>query len=80
MQQLEEDDDEREDMGDIDLWCLSPDGLRLVVNPRWMHHLQGRLLGDDGHPRKAKVWRTRAGSPGFFFLNEIFLCLIPILF
>ena len=56
LQQLEEDDEEREDMGDIDLWCLSPeDGGRLVVNPKWLVHLQGRLLGEDGHPRKAKV-------------------------
>lgn len=42
-------------MGDIDLWCLSPNEERLIVNPRWLLHLQGRLLGDDGHPRKAKV-------------------------
>lgn len=39
---------EREEMGDIDLWSLSADGASLEVNPKWLGHLRARLLGDDG--------------------------------
>lgn len=28
--------------------------LSLTVNDKWLQHLQDRLLGEDGHPRKAK--------------------------
>ncbi len=41
-------------MGDVDLWSLSEDGTCLTVNAKWLRHLQERLLGDDGHPRKVK--------------------------
>ena len=55
MLQLAEDKDAQEDMGDIDLWSLSPDGNSLVVNGRWLNHLQQRMLGQDGQPKKTKV-------------------------
>lgn len=32
------------DMGDIDLWALSPDGENLVVNERWLQHLRARCV------------------------------------
>ncbi len=28
--------------------------LSLTVNDKWLQHLQDRLLGEDGHPRKAR--------------------------
>lgn len=41
-------------MGDVDLWSLEgePGKQTLTVNAKWLQHLQERLLGDDGHPRK----------------------------
>lgn len=41
-------------MGDVDLWSLEgePGKRTLTVNAKWLQHLQERLLGDDGHPRK----------------------------
>mmetsp|Transcript_9701 Transcript_9701/g.26290 ORF Transcript_9701/g.26290 Transcript_9701/m.26290 type:complete len:665 (+) Transcript_9701:145-2139(+) len=50
----EELEEEEENMGDVDLWALANDGNALTVNARWLQHLQDRLLGEDGHPRKAK--------------------------
>ena len=47
-------DEEEENMGDIDLFTLAEGGQRVVVNPKWLQHLQERLLGEDGHPRKVK--------------------------
>lgn len=38
-------------MGDVDLFALAPGG-GLTVNAKWLQHLQERLLGEDGHPRK----------------------------
>ena len=55
MLQMAEDKDAQEDMGDIDLWSLSPDGNSLLVNARWLNHLQQRMLGQDGQPKKTKV-------------------------
>lgn len=51
---LQDGDPEREDLGDLDLWALAPDHSRLVVNPRWLAHLQLRVLGQDGHPRRSR--------------------------
>jgi hypothetical protein len=48
----EEDD---ESMGDVDLFMLTADGKALTVNSKWLQHLQERLLGEDGHPRKATL-------------------------
>lgn len=45
-------DDECEAMCDVDLWGLAPEGGALTVNAKWLTHLQSRLLGEDGHPRK----------------------------
>lgn len=42
-------------MGDVDLWALTPDGPGLTVNSKWLQHLQDRLLGEDGHPRKVGI-------------------------
>lgn len=44
--------EEEENMGDVDLWSLTPDGQSLTVNAKWLQHLQDRLLGEDSHPRK----------------------------
>ena len=61
--QAEEDE---ENIGDVDLWSLvmedegeggkdgAPKPKALTVNEKWLQHLQERLLGEDGHPRKAK--------------------------
>lgn len=45
-------EEEEENMGDVDLWALASSGNALTVNSRWLGHLQDRLLGEDGHPRK----------------------------
>jgi len=59
--------EEEENMGDVDLWMLAEDGNALTVNARWLQHLQDRLLGDDGHPRKVCVWeRMGTGRKGVF--------------
>lgn len=50
----DEEDDDGEAMGDVDLFALSPDGASLTVNAKWLQHLEERLLGEDGHPRKAR--------------------------
>lgn len=41
-------------MGDVDLFALACDGEALTVNAKWLQHLEDRLLGEDGHPRKAR--------------------------
>ncbi|GLC41576.1 hypothetical protein PLESTM_001216400 [Pleodorina starrii] len=50
----EEDEEEEENMGDVDLWSLTEETSSLTVNAKWLQHLQDRLLGEDGHPRRAK--------------------------
>ncbi|KAK9823299.1 hypothetical protein WJX72_001733 [[Myrmecia] bisecta] len=45
---------------DIDLFTLSEDGSKLVVNTRWLYHLQERLVDDHGDPR---VVRDGAQGP-----------------
>ncbi|KAL6765006.1 hypothetical protein V8C86DRAFT_2467238 [Haematococcus lacustris] len=47
--------EDEENMGDTDLWQLTADGSALTVNSRWLQHLQERLLGEDGQPRKVKA-------------------------
>lgn len=47
--------EDEENMGDVDLWALSEEGSALTVNSKWLQHLQERLLGEDGHPRKVKA-------------------------
>ncbi|GAX74273.1 hypothetical protein CEUSTIGMA_g1722.t1 [Chlamydomonas eustigma] len=51
----EEEEEDDENMGDVDLWSLVNEGKTLTVNEKWLQHLQDRLLGDDGHPRKTKA-------------------------
>lgn len=41
-------------MGDVDLFALACEGEALTVNSKWLQHLEDRLLGEDGHPRKAR--------------------------
>lgn len=41
-------------MGDVDLFALAKEGEALTVNAKWLQHLEERLLGEDGHPRKAR--------------------------
>ena len=48
------DGDDDEAMGDVDLFALAPGGGGLGVNAKWLRHLQERLLGEDGHPRRAR--------------------------
>eukprot|EP00775_Hariotina_reticulata_P013475 gene13475-13601_t len=50
----DEDEDDGEAMGDVDLFALTADGAALTVNAKWLQHLEERLLGEDGHPRKAR--------------------------
>ncbi|KAK9806100.1 hypothetical protein WJX72_001362 [[Myrmecia] bisecta] len=47
-------EEEEEGIGDVDLFTLTEDGSKLMVNAKWLQHLQERLLGEDGHPRKVK--------------------------
>lgn len=70
-----------EDMSDIDLWTLTEKSLHgqppvptLVVNDKWLAHLSGRLLGDDGHPRKSDAVEdpTRTG----LILEWIYGCIV----
>lgn len=49
-----QDDDDAEAMGDVDLFALAKEGEALTVNSKWLQHLEERLLGEDGHPRKAR--------------------------
>lgn len=42
-------------MGDVDLFTLTAGGGALTVNAKWLQHLQERLLGEDGHPRKVNL-------------------------
>mgnify|MGYP001807241185 CR=1 FL=1 len=49
-----QDDDDAEAMGDVDLFALAQEGEALTVNSKWLQHLEDRLLGEDGHPRKAR--------------------------
>ena len=44
-------------IGDVDLFSLSEENSEIPVNAHWLQHLQERLLGEAGHPRK--VWRCR---------------------
>ncbi|GFR52505.1 hypothetical protein Agub_g15080 [Astrephomene gubernaculifera] len=51
----DDDEEEEENMGDVDLWALTEDGSCVTVNAKWLQHLQQeRVLGEDGHPRRAK--------------------------
>lgn len=49
-----QDDGDAEAMGDVDLFALANEGEALTVNSKWLQHLEERLLGEDGHPRKAR--------------------------
>ncbi|KAK9824008.1 hypothetical protein WJX72_006929 [[Myrmecia] bisecta] len=48
---LEEVQEQKQGIGDIDLFTLSEDGSKLVINKSWLHHLQERRVGDDGVTR-----------------------------
>jgi hypothetical protein len=50
------DEGDEEPIGDVDLFCLADDDAgapALRVHPKWMGHLQSRVLGADGQPRRA---------------------------
>ncbi|KAK9841198.1 hypothetical protein WJX74_001758 [Apatococcus lobatus] len=49
-----EEEEEEEGIGDVDLFTLTSDKDKLTVNSKWQQHLQERLLGEDGHPRKVQ--------------------------
>lgn len=46
---------EEEVIGDVDLFSLSEDKSEITVNAHWLQHLQERVLGEDGHPRKVRA-------------------------
>ncbi|GAB4814795.1 hypothetical protein N2152v2_001841 [Parachlorella kessleri] len=50
----QQDEDEEEPIGDVDLFCLTHERGALTVHPKWLTHLQERQLGEDGQPRKVK--------------------------
>ena len=54
-------DDDDEGMGDVDLFLMdepsaekagAEEGGIIVVNPKWLQHLEERCLSEDGHPMK----------------------------
>lgn len=45
-------EEEENGIGDVDLFTLMNHEGGLEVNAKWLQHLQERLLGEDGHPRK----------------------------
>ena len=47
-------EEEENGIGDVDLFTLVEGAEALEVNAKWLQHLQERLLGEDGHPRKAR--------------------------
>eukprot|EP01025_Chloroclados_australasicus_P065657 TRINITY_DN8944_c1_g1_i2.p1 TRINITY_DN8944_c1_g1~~TRINITY_DN8944_c1_g1_i2.p1 ORF type:complete len:1698 (-),score=169.93 TRINITY_DN8944_c1_g1_i2:1184-6277(-) len=52
--EVDEEEEEEEVMGDIDLFQLSDDNKYLTINAKWLDHLQDRTLSSDGNPRKSK--------------------------
>ncbi|CAD7697548.1 unnamed protein product [Ostreobium quekettii] len=50
----EEEIEEEESVGDIDLFSLTESSEDLTVNPKWLQHLQERRLSDEGQPRRVK--------------------------
>ncbi|KAG1660965.1 hypothetical protein FOA52_005590 [Chlamydomonas sp. UWO 241] len=65
----DEQDDDDENMGDVDLWSIvggeeggDGSGRAVCVNDKWLTHLTARLLGEDGHPRKARDGEDRTGA------------------
>ena len=52
-------EEEENGIGDVDLFTLVDEGGGLEVNAKWLQHLQERLLGEDGHPRKVCLPHAR---------------------
>ena len=52
-------EEEENGIGDVDLFTLVDEGGGLEVNAKWLQHLQERLLGEDGHPRKVCLTQAR---------------------
>ncbi|KAL0037645.1 hypothetical protein WJX77_006007 [Trebouxia sp. C0004] len=46
-----------DDIGDVDIFVLTKDGMKLTVNPLWLAHLQTRIMFACGH-----VHRTQRGQ------------------
>ncbi|KAL0047720.1 hypothetical protein WJX82_010297 [Trebouxia sp. C0006] len=46
-----------DDIGDVDIFVLTRDGMKLTVNPLWLAHLQTRIMFACGH-----VHRTQRGQ------------------
>ena len=49
------DEEEDDPIGDVDLFSLIDDGKALEVNRKWLEHLQSRILGEDGQPRRSTL-------------------------
>ena len=45
---LQQEEEEEEPIGDVDLFTLTKGGAALTVHPKWLTHLQERQLGEDG--------------------------------
>ena len=60
----DQEDDEGEGMGDVDLFQLEnrEGGATIVVNPKWLQHLEERCLSEDGHPMKVEKMEGQNGS------------------
>ena len=46
-------EEEEDPIGDVDLFDLVENGEAFRVNPKWLGHLQSRILGEDGQPRRS---------------------------
>ena len=65
----------------MDLFTVSEDGKELTVNAKWLQHLQERLLGEDGHPRKVRYSLSCLLSPMLSNMSRLssYVCLSAVL-
>lgn len=73
---LQEEDD-GEPMGDVDLFALTQIDA-LTVNSKWLQHLEERLLGEDGHPRKSREVEDPHRSVTIELPGDQLSCLVAV--
>lgn len=73
---LQEEDD-GEPMGDVDLFALTQNDA-LTVNSKWLQHLEERLLGEDGHPRKSREVEDPHRSVTIELPGDQLSCLVAV--
>lgn len=61
---VQQQEEEEEPIGDVDLFCLTEERAALQVHPKWLMHLQERQLGEDGQVRLGVAGRARFGEEG----------------